>query len=692
MNEETVCLFVYCPSVSAGSAPSWSLRPVVSAESSLLSLEPRSTPGSGRSRQGERERERERENEREREGEGRRGHSGGFSSSSSPSHPPSPSHTVTLEQQGASDRCVVFVSQAAQEPGPEPGPGLDPGPEPGPGLGPGPGVGLHVCLQKADQLEAWLQEAQRILGKAAGSCGVVMQESVEQQLVTCQEMFLEIQQKMDSLSALGPVSDLELDLGPEPGPDLGLGQVVSQQEAAELLFSKVKLLKQKLVSFQKLLQEEKKVDNTETQQQQQQQQRPPQSELRRSSVQEIFSSPRNKFLRQNSLQQQKELEQDLSEQRGLTQAIARLCSQESEELSQPSPWGPPAGPDVRAVDQEKKWAALHSGFLAVEQLWLLPPSEVTDSWRRRRRSDGTAGRVIVPQSLIRRLGELGLRASAQSLDEVSRQTLDEDLFLVLHDVSLSLSSIKHLLDSPESSRCEEDEDEVEETLPKLLQLQSLSAELLTLGDELSSQGSKVTAVLGSECVQRCVDDLSRVLPVVQAALTSREKQLKNLQEETVKQKRRLSELHAAFTSNKTTPPPPPQITNKLSETLSPNQQLQVVNETQASLQLQVTQVKSLLEDVEQRNPSSSLVHQVQQLQGELDSSLRGVHCHCEQLTSSEELQHMFEQLLHSLQELLTLGHERLTHQEQQQQQEEEAELQSRSHLQQQLSSHTFITS
>lgn len=68
-------------------------------------------------------------------------------------------------------------------------------------------------------------------------------------------MFLEIEQKLADLSS--PRS------GSEPG------SVRSQQEAAELLSSKLTLLKEKLVSFQQTLQDrqevEKRAEVTETQ-------------------------------------------------------------------------------------------------------------------------------------------------------------------------------------------------------------------------------------------------------------------------------------------------------------------------------------------------------------------------------------------------------------------------------------------
>eukprot|EP00064_Thunnus_orientalis_P020647 superscaffoldBa00005798_g20789 len=467
------------------------------------------------------------------------------------------------------------------------------------------------------------------------------------------EMFLEIEQKVASLSALGQATDQQQQQQQDE-----LGAVGSQQEAAELLSSKLELLKSNLVVFQQLLMDKQVEEKTIIHKEPQEQTSVPQAERhleprlkRSSSVQEIFSSPRNKLLRQSSLQQQKELEQKLTEQRGLTQAIARqgsrarLHSLESEDHSLPSPRSPPAEADVEEDSAQKKWDRLHSRLLALEESWLLPPSEVTNSSGRL--GDGTAGRMIGTQTVkelqthIGHLRELGhaaaeLLSPASPVDDGSRQTLDEGLFDVLSGLSLSLSSINNLLHSPARTTHEEDAQQ------RLLQLQSLSAELSTLGSELASQGSKVSGVLGSGSGQRCADDLCRFLPVVQAALTSREKQLRDLLEETAKQ--------------------------------------QAVVQMQESLQLQAEQVNSLLEEADGQNLPASLIHQATRLQGELDSTLGGVRSRCEELRSSVELQQQYERLVHSLKELLDVGSERLT-------QQPDTELQSRAQLQQQLNSH-----
>ncbi|KAJ4938827.1 hypothetical protein JOQ06_028293 [Pogonophryne albipinna] len=487
-------------------------------------------------------------------------------------------------------------------------------------------------------------------------------------------MFLEIERRVSSLTALGPAAE-------------------QQDEAAELLSSKLELLKANLVSFQQLLQdrqgEERTLTHTETQGQKSaaQSERHLESRLQRSSsVQEIFSSPRNKLLRQSSLQQQKELEQQLTEQRGLTQAIAlqggrgRLHSPDTEDQSPLSPRWPPAGSAVHEDAAHRKWDGLHSQLLSLEESWLLPPSEVADSSTRH--SDGTAGRIIGTQTLkelqthISQLRELRLTAtetlSQTSSVDGSHETLDEGLFHLLHGASLSLSSFNNLLHSPAGTTHEED------TQLRLLQLQSLSAALASLGSGLSSQGSEVSRVLGSERGQQCVEALCRVLCVVQAALSSREQQLTHMQEEAAQQQIQLNELHAAFTSNQATVH---QIIHEFNGSLGLNKQMQAVVQMQESLQQQVEQVSSLMEEVQRYHLPASLIQQASQLQGELDTSLGGVRSRCEELKHSVELQQQYERLVLSLQELLVLGPERLA-------QKPDAELRDRAHLQQQLSSHT----
>lgn len=61
-------------------------------------------------------------------------------------------------------------------------------------------------------------------------------------------------------------------------------------------------------------------------------------------------------------------------------------------------------------------------------------------------------------------------------------------------------------------------------------LQTLSSQLDVLSTELSRRSSKLSGVLG---VQPCLDDVFRVLAVIRASLAFREKQLRDLKQESV---------------------------------------------------------------------------------------------------------------------------------------------------------------
>uniref|UniRef100_A0A8C8GUS6 Spectrin repeat containing, nuclear envelope 2b n=1 Tax=Oncorhynchus tshawytscha TaxID=74940 RepID=A0A8C8GUS6_ONCTS len=537
---------------------------------------------------------------------------------------------------------------------------------------------LYAYSEQATQLEVWLERAQHTLGVLERAATASMQDSVEQQLLTCQEMFLEIEQKVASLSVLEQQE----------------GSAGSHQEA-ELLSSKLELLKTSLVTFQLLLQERQSHEQMHTSTHTEEQvpspspssprKLPLEGRLQRSgSVQEILSSSKSKLFRQTSFQQQKELEQELSEQRGLTKAIAqqgsrgRLHSQAQKDQPEPSTRVPvePEGGGEAGV--QRKWTHLHNQLLALEQTAQQGPSDGTDSSVSQ--SNGSASSLIDSHSIqdiqthICRLRELGQTASevvTQSVpDEEVHQRLDEGLFEVLCGVGLSLSSLTRLLQSP-SGKSHED------TQLQLMQLETLAAELVTLGGELTSQGSEVIGVLGSGGGHLCVDHLGKLLPVVQSGLAAREKQLQAQLEKTGHHQTLLKELHAALLANKLAVQ---QMTNE-AVPQDTCKQLQAVVQVQGELQLQSSQVSSLQERAERQGLPSTLIEEAYKLEVVLESVLGSVGARREELRASVDLQQQFERLLHGLEVLVTLGSERLS-------QRPGLELHTRTELQDCLSTHS----
>ncbi|XP_055011490.1 nesprin-2-like [Boleophthalmus pectinirostris] len=507
-------------------------------------------------------------------------------------------------------------------------------------------------------------------------------EALEKHLLTCQEMLLEIEQKVGLLSPVNsePGSKLPLlDNGSnaptfphqedngltrsyqengsaserDPSQDHGSvlspalpspqnGSVQAHHDAAEVLLRRLDLLKSSLVTFQRLLQERQE-DHSPTQRAE----RPLQRKLRRSSsVQEILSSPRNRLLRQSSLQQQKELEQELEEQRGLTQALSRHSSrtrlQEPQEHEENRAHPALSSPDPGLL----KWDRLHAALHSLELTLHLPPSQVADASIRH--GDEAAGSVIGEQAqkelqnLVQLTRELGERSALGSGQDVSPQSVEEGAFHLLSGVSLSLSTLSNLLLSPVGVYTEE------EGKQELLQLQGVSSELDSLSRALESEGSKFTCSLGSRRGHECVQTVVRILPVIQTGLTQREGAVRKLQEETTTAQNLLKELHAAFTSNQLT-------VHQITHGAEPPSLTHTV-QVQSSLQLQSEELKSLLQN---QTLPQSVLHQASQLQEELDSALLGVSSRFVDLKSSSDLQQMFDHLLFSLRELLSAGSERV---------------------------------
>ncbi|KAJ8411705.1 hypothetical protein AAFF_G00153430 [Aldrovandia affinis] len=497
---------------------------------------------------------------------------------------------------------------------------------------------LHACRERAAQLEVWLERARQSL--ATPVLAAAMQDSVEQQLLNCQEMFLEIEQKVASLSALGQQE----------------GTTGAHQEA-EALSSKLELLKTSLVTFQHVLQERQSAEQEIVQQGE----RPLESVLkRRASVHEMLTSSKSKLIRQSSLQQQRELEHELSEQRDLTKAIVRHSSRTRlhslPQDNQPqTPTSPPAVASAVPADgeegavSEEKWTYLHTRLAAKLQALELStqqgPPEVTGTVvagvDRVTVGDPGTHTLQEMQSLAMRLRELGQRAATSQTQadsaEDSSLPLEEDLYQVLCGVDLSLCSVTDLLLAPcGTSR--------EDTQLHLLQLESLSAELVKLGSELSSQESEVCCALGSvvPAVSPCLDHLQSRLSIVQTALSSRQVQLR-------------AELDLT-------------------------DQCEATTQLQLEVLLQESQVSVLRERVDGQSLPTALMEEVNKLEDVLDSAWSSLRERRGELRESLDLQQKYEGLLQGLANLAELGQDRL-------QRSQGLEAHSRAELQDHLSRH-----
>ncbi|KAJ7990956.1 hypothetical protein DPEC_G00292250 [Dallia pectoralis] len=526
---------------------------------------------------------------------------------------------------------------------------------------------LHACRERATQLEVWLERARQSLRVTDWATSTHMQDRVEQQLLMCQEMFLEMEQN---------VADL---LGQQEEPSGFHQETVA-------LSDKLQLLKSDLVTFQLLLQEKQSQEQVPTPSLTSPRRSPLGGRLQRStSVQEMFSPSKSKLFRQSSFQQQKELEQELTEQRDLTKSIAqqggrgRVHGPAHKDQPQMSLGDPVELESKGETASQKQWTHLHNRLLALAETGFSggssDVSDISVSW-----SDTSAYSAFDHHSLqeiqthISQLRELGQTArdvvtKVVPVEEVD-QKLDEGLFGVLWGVGLSLSTLTRLLQLPLGQSFED---------AQMLQLETLSTELVTLGKELASQGSEVISVLGSDRGDVCVDHLGKLLPVVQSSLAARQNQLQAQVEKTSHQQTLLTALHAALVSNelalhKMTNEAVPQDTcNRLQSTLL----------IQEEMLDQFSQVLILQQEAEGQGLPSTLIQEATKLEGALTSALGSVRARCEELEASVDLQDQFESLLHGLERLVTLGSDHMS-------QSPGLKLQTRTELQKYLSRHSMF--
>ncbi|KAK7140539.1 hypothetical protein R3I94_012967 [Phoxinus phoxinus] len=492
---------------------------------------------------------------------------------------------------------------------------------------------LHACRERAEQLEECLERAQVSLeGSRRQAQDADMQHNIEQQLHTCQTILVEIEQRISILPACGLKEQ--------------------EQHEAESLNTKLQLLKNRLVTVQLQLQDRQSEDQVRVESQSPLQAR----RTRSSSVQEMLSSSRTKLFRQSSLQQQRELEHGLNEQRDLTKAIAVQCSRaRTQNQSTDEFTGPSAAKENEDKRQEvelavhRKWTHLCSGLTKTAETEQdgdkdQDPSEILAPsvclW------SGAAVSLCLQeiQSNISQLRELQNAAITQD-----HQSLDEGLFEVLSGVNLTLSSLTHtLVFQPATSHTDR--------LNQLQQLQSLSAELSSLGAILTSQGSEVIKLLGSssEVSSTCFDLLTHRVCDIQKTLAEKQEQLQERIKHWTQLQKRVKDLHDSVLTNTSILLP---TTN--GETHHDLHTLRAVTGRKQEVEQSERKLADVRDETESQDQPSSLTQQISTMQAVLDSVWSDLEQRCGTVQWSLDQQQMIEKILKGLQMLLNLGREKL---------------------------------
>ncbi|KAM8787975.1 nesprin-1-like isoform 3-T3 [Rhynchonycteris naso] len=228
---------------------------------------------------------------------------------------------------------------------------------------------LQRYRSEVDKLDHWLLSTKATLDVALGTSTEPM--DMEAQLVDCQNMLMEIEQKVVALSELSAHNE-----------NLLMEGKAHTKDEAEQLAAKLRTLKGSLLELQRALHDKQLgIQGTAPEKEESD---GDQNATLRPGVQEWLAQARSTWAqqRQSSLQQQKELEQELAEQKSLLRSVA---SRGEEILTQHSAAETAAGaggkPDVSSqelgTDGEKspvedqmrmKWESLHQEFSTKQKL------------------------------------------------------------------------------------------------------------------------------------------------------------------------------------------------------------------------------------------------------------------------------------------------------------------------------------
>ncbi|XP_006768780.1 PREDICTED: nesprin-1 isoform X1 [Myotis davidii] len=168
---------------------------------------------------------------------------------------------------------------------------------------------LQRYRSEVDKLDHWLLSTKATLDVALGTSTEPM--DMEAQLVDCQNMLVEIEQKVAALSELSVHND-----------NLLLEGKAHTKDEAEQLAMKLRTLKGSLLELQRAL-HDKQLNIQGAAQEKEDSDGDP-AATQRPGVQDWLAQARSTWAlqRQSSLQQQKELEQELAEQKSLLRSVA----------------------------------------------------------------------------------------------------------------------------------------------------------------------------------------------------------------------------------------------------------------------------------------------------------------------------------------------------------------------------------
>ncbi|OWK09294.1 SYNE2, partial [Cervus elaphus hippelaphus] len=545
---------------------------------------------------------------------------------------------------------------------------------------PEPAEVLHVCKNQVAELELWLQQAN--VAFEPETLDADMQQVVEQQLVGCQAMLTEIEQKVASLL--------------ESCRDQGLGDSGDTQQEAEALSLKLKTVKCNLEKVQMMLQEKYSEDQHST-------------TLKKSSEHQKVLQPDNlsefesvvterpQFSRQKDFQQQQVLELKPMEQKDLIKFIEfnanktwpQYCQHDKDTTQTSSASSKTSSPKNDAPDlilstqgqSGDKWQYLHHELSSKIRL---PPSQLVQP-------QITTNMSVLPsvgmynfrypateelKTYTTQLEDLRQEANnLQAQENMSEETytnLDKKLFELFQALIQCLGSVEEMLQTPGLFRGDVGTQQVHYEVRSIHRARVLAVTTgspLTLALELKklylamsdkkNDLSKAMTRPGKNASQflDCFENLQVYLEHTQATAASRSKALKAGLDYTRSYQNEIKRLYDQLVKNKTSLQ---QSLNEISgQTI--DEQLQKVDVYTVELQNSESRVAKLRDEGERLHLPYVLLQEVYKLEDVLDSTWGILRARYTELSSPFITESQQDALLQGMVELVNVGKEKLAH-------------------------------
>ncbi|XP_064420837.1 nesprin-2 [Latimeria chalumnae] len=536
--------------------------------------------------------------------------------------------------------------------------------------------------EQATKLELWLEKAKEVLERENKTAE--MQQSVEQQLLTCQSMLLEIEQKVACLSEMARKST-------EWNDDV----TSSTHQEAEALSLKLEALKHNLVMFECMLQgrQTKEQDLRRVSSD-------PDTEMdehcNNSSVQGLLAPVKVKLNRQDSLQKQRELEMELHEQKDLTKYIAlhgeRLWQQYHQEedlTTHQSPAGTPCSLSQSTIESAKKALAVtdspakpSSSKDQTRSRWqhlqkeLSCKAKVLEDLREQNNevqitvvTSGLSGASRLFASAVRTSSVEKLRTSLVQLEE-----LDEEAGVIQSQVNVSEETCLELEQKLQNTiyginQCLSNTEELlygshvlssEDAKLELDQQESFSKALENLCTEINNRKEPLLKAIryisgDADIVSECMEGVQTWLTMVQAAVSSRNKSIEAELNQITSCQAETRQLHATLVEKSSTLQ---QALNEAGEE-SLDERLQRMDVLESELKEQENQLGALRDHWEHLQKKTNLTQELYKSEDVLDSAWCILKARREEAEHSRFTESQYKGLLHGLANLVEAGQEKL---------------------------------